>query len=110
MIKAVKLFLFDGKARGFRPIVLHYKVNPVGSDRLYQIIKAIRKDGTELDLDNLMSWYSNEELDERIARANAEMVEFAKKELGVNLEKPKRRAVRRPKVKDDEDSTELMNL
>ena len=78
-----------------RPCHVHYSVNGLGAKTLYHVAFIYdARNGDEYDVDKTLAL--NDNMDERIAAADPVQVAFAKKELGVDLKKPRKCAPGKP--------------
>lgn len=85
-----------------RPCVVEYQINSIGAPCLYGVVSIIDARTKEsYDVDTTLRL--NGDMDRMIAAADPKQVEFAKKELGVDLKKPaKKKPLKKPESKNDD--------
>jgi hypothetical protein len=100
MTKKVRttLWVSMGSMRGqkSRPVLIVYRVNPMGSKTLYGVESITdARTNEEYDIEGTLSL--NGDMDMAIAAADPKQVAFAKKELGVDLKNmPKKKILKKP--------------
>jgi hypothetical protein len=92
------LWVSMGSMRGqkSRPVLIGYHVNPMGSKTLYgvEFITDARTD-EEYDIEGTLSL--NGDMDATIAAADPKQVEFARRELHIDLKNmPKKKILKKP--------------
>jgi hypothetical protein len=92
------LWVSMGNMRGqkSRPVLIGYRVNPIGSKTLYGVESITdARTGEEYDIEGTLSL--NGDMDVIIAAADPKQVAFARKELGVDLKNmPKKKILKKP--------------